>query len=200
MVPGNGTTKSARTPTLQNRVTAAITAAFFDELAEVGYGQMSVDSIVRRAGIGKAAVYRRWPTKKAMAIALISEVAVRAEETPDTGTLRGDLIALIRQLDTLLSHPLTARIIPAVVAEAARDPELEAVLRFTVEGPRRQTQAEILHRAIHRGELSPDCDIDLALDLIAGPLYWRLLVRRKNLNAGASYRLAEGLVAAIAAV
>ena len=190
----------SRTPALQNRVTALITAAFFEELAEVGYGQMSVDAIVRRAGVGKAAIYRRWPTKKAMAVALISQVAVHADQVPDTGTLRGDLVALITRMSTVLRDPLTSRIIPAVAAEAGRDPELERLLRATVEAPRRATIAEILRRAISRGELPADCDVDLALDLVAGPPYWILLVRRRDLDAATIERLTDGLVAAAVAV
>ena len=192
--------RNSRPRVLQGRVTAAITAAFFEELAEVGYGQLSVDSIVRRAGVGKAAVYRRWPTKDAMAVALISQVAVRGDQVPDTGALRGDLVALLSQMSTALSHPLASRIIPAVVAEAGRDPELEVVLRDTVEAPRRAAVADIVHRAVARGELPRDCDVELALDLIAGPLYWRRLVRRGDLDAAGIDRLADGLAAALRAI
>ncbi len=190
----------ARARVLQGRVTAAITAAFFEELAEVGYGQLSVDSIVRRAGVGKAAIYRRWPTKNAMAVALISDVAVRGDLVPDTGTLRGDLVALLNQLSAAMRHPLASRIIPAVVAEAGRDPELERVLRDTIEIPRRAGVADIVHRAIARGELPDDCDVELALDLIAGPLYWRQLVRRRDLDAAGIERLAPGLAVAMGAI
>ena len=190
----------ARTPALQNRVTDAITTAFFEELAEVSYGLLSVDAVVRRAGVGKAAVYRRWPTKQAMAVALISQIAVRADHVPDTGTLRGDLVALITQLREVLRHPLASRIIPAVAAEAGRDAELELVLRATVEGPRRASIAAIMHRAISRGELPPDCDVELALDLVAGPAYWILVVRRRDLDEATIERLANGLVVAAAAL
>ncbi len=185
---------------LQDRVTAAISTAFFEELAEVGYGQMSVDAIVRRAGVGKAAVYRRWPNKTAMAVALIAKAAVTEQSVPDTGTLHGDLVMLMSHLSTALRHPLASRVIPAVVAEAGRDRKLELVLRETVEAPRRARVAGILQRAVGRGELPSDCDVELALDLVAGPLYWRLMVRRRDLDAASIVRLADGLVAAIAAI
>lgn len=182
---------------LRGRVTTAITQAFFVELAEVGYGKLAVDSIVKRAGVGKAAVYRRWPTKRDMAIALISDVVIQANEPPDTGSLRGDVVALIQQMTALFHHPLVSRIVPAVAAEAARDQELEALLRDTIEGPRRVSYAEILRRGIKRGELPADCDVDLALDFLIGPLYWRLLVRRSALDHNATIRLSNGLIAAI---
>jgi AcrR family transcriptional regulator len=193
------TTATPRRP-LQDRVTDAISTAFFEELAEVGYGQLSVDAVVRRAGVGKAAVYRRWPNKSAMAVALIAKAAVSEELVPDTGTLHGDLVVLMSQMSTALRHPLASRVIPAVAAEAGRDRELELVLRETVEAPRRASIARILHRAIARGELPSDCDLELALDLVAGPLYWRLLVRRRDLDAASRARLADGVLAAIAAV
>ena len=184
-------------PRLHDRVTTAITEAFFVELAEVGYGKLTVDSIVRRAGVGKAAVYRRWPTKKAMAIALITNVTAQADEPPDTGSFQGDVLALTKQMITVFRHPLASRIIPAVAAEMDRDPELEILLRDTVEGPRRLRYAELLRRGIDRGELPADCDVDVALDFLIGPLYWRLLVRRKALDLGTIERLANGLVAAV---
>lgn len=187
-------------PNLRPRVTDAIAAAFFEELAESGYGQLSVDAIVRRAGVGKAAVYRRWATKKAMAIALISQVAVRDEPAPNTGSLRGDIAELVGRLSVLLGGPLVGRVILSVVSESGRDTELEAVLRESVEGPRRVNSAQMLHRAIARGELGPDVDIDLALDLIAGPLYWRMLVRRQGWNDGQLDRLVTAITAGILAL
>jgi AcrR family transcriptional regulator len=202
MSPSGATARTrARNPeALQDRVTAAITRAFFEELAEAGYGRMSVDAIVRRAGVGKAAVYRRWPGKHAMAVALISEVAMRGAPMPDTGSLRGDLVALMSGLRTAMRHPLASRIIPAVAAEGGRDPELERVLRDTIEAPRRASAAQIVHRAVARGELPRDCDVELALDLMIAPLYWRLLVRRRDLDAASIERLADSLAAALAAL
>lgn len=184
-------------PQLHSRVTAAITRSFFVELAEVGYGRLTVDSIVRRAGIGKAAIYRRWPTKKDMALDLLTAVSARANEPPDTGSFRGDVVALTAQLAAVFDHPLAGRILPAVAAEAGRDRELEKVLHETVEGPRRQSYAVLVRRGVERGELPVDVDVDLALDVLAGPLYWRLLVRRKSLDPPSLQRLAHALVAAV---
>jgi hypothetical protein len=98
-----------------------------------------------------------------------------------------------------MRHPLASRIIPAVLAEAGLDPELERVLRDSVETPRRANAAKILQRAIARGELPPDCDIDLGLDLMIAPVYFRLLVRGRDLDAAGIERLADGVAAALAA-
>ena len=77
---------------LQESVTAAITSAMFDQLAEVGYARMSMDAVARRAGVGKAALYRRWPCKQAMLIDLVEASILRnLPEVPDTGSLAGDV-------------------------------------------------------------------------------------------------------------
>ena len=76
---------------LQDDVTAAIETAFFEELARVGYGRLSIDAVAKRAGVGKAAVYRRWRSKQDLTVALVAKFAVAAIDVPDTGTLTGDL-------------------------------------------------------------------------------------------------------------
>ncbi|MFH8387357.1 TetR-like C-terminal domain-containing protein [Kitasatospora sp. NPDC018058] len=102
-------------------MTQAISAAFFEELASTGYARLSLEAVAKRAGAGKAAIYRRSPSKLDMTVALVTAVAVDTAETADTGTLRGDVHAF-------------------------------------------------------RGELPADVDRELALDFLAGPLYWRLSV------------------------
>jgi AcrR family transcriptional regulator len=188
-----------RGPRLDDRITVAIRAAFFDELAAVGYGRLSVDSIVKRAAVSKAAVYRRWPTKADMAAALIAEVATDIVDMPDTGSLRGDLVAFLTVTHDAMRHPLAARIIPAILSEAGRDSALAAMLRRTVEAPRRARAERMLRRAIERGELPADCDLDLALDHMIGALFFRALVRQQDLDRPAIERLADGLAAAMAA-
>ncbi|MFD7842899.1 TetR-like C-terminal domain-containing protein, partial [Nocardia sp. NPDC059764] len=129
--------------------------------------------VARRAGAGKAAVYRRWPSKQAMATDLITKIAVDAA---DTGTLRGDLHAFLTAAAAGLRHPLASKIIPDLLAEAAREPALAATLTTGIATTRRDRATALLHRAITRGELPDDLDIPLALDFLAGPLYWRLTI------------------------
>ncbi|MGW1988393.1 TetR/AcrR family transcriptional regulator [Streptomyces collinus] len=198
--PGEGGARRGRRgPRLDDRTTIAIQAAFFEELAAVGYGRLSVDSIVKRAGVSKAAVYRRWPSKADMVTAMIAEVATGAVEMPDTGSLRGDMVAFLTATYDGMRHPLAARIIPAILSEAGRDDALAATLRETVEAPRRAHAERLLRRAIERAELPTDCDLDLALDHMIGTLYFRVLVRRQDLDRPAIHRLADGTIAALAA-
>ncbi|UGT42317.1 TetR/AcrR family transcriptional regulator C-terminal ligand-binding domain-containing protein [Nocardia yamanashiensis] len=180
----NPVRRAAGGPVLQDALTDALTSAFFEELAAVGYGRLSIEAVARRAGAGKAAVYRRWPSKQAMATDLITKVAVAAAETPDTGTLRGDLRAYLGAAADGLRHPLASKIIPDLLAEAGREPALAESLAEGVGGARRERAADLLRRAIARGELPADLNIPLALDFLAGPLYWRLTVNAAPLEPG----------------
>ncbi|MFD0663561.1 TetR/AcrR family transcriptional regulator [Thermocatellispora tengchongensis] len=98
-----------RTPTgaavLQPSVTNAITEAVLDELAEQGYARLSMEAVAKRAGVGKSALYRRWPSKQEMAISVISEFSLAQIEVPDTGSLRGDLRATLDTVMRWLTHP-----------------------------------------------------------------------------------------------
>src|ERR1700739_3267308 len=78
-------------PVLQAEVTDAIQAAFFEELAEVGYGRLSIDAVAKRAGVGKVAIYRSCLSNLDIPVALSSALAEAAIDVPDTGSLRGDI-------------------------------------------------------------------------------------------------------------
>ena len=171
-----------RTPTgaavLQPEVTAAITEAVLDELAETGYGKLSMEAVARRAGVGKSALYRRWPSKQEMVMAVLAEFSLDLATAPDSGTLRGDLLGILQALREWLTHPRFSRILPDLAAEGVRNPEVAEAVRTAIGEPRRAVGATVLRRAVDRGELPADTDLEMALDLIAAPVYWRLSVRR----------------------
>ena len=186
-------------PVLQAEVTDAITDAFFEELAEVGYGRLSIDAIARRAGVGKAAIYRRWKSKLDITVALTSEVAVAAIDVPDTGNLRDDIREYLTSGRAALTHPLAQKIIPDLLAEAARNPTLTDSLLAMVKNPRRAKAAQLIERAIARGELPADTDIGMCLDFLAGPLYWRMVVTQAGPKDAYLDRLADKIAAAMKA-
>jgi AcrR family transcriptional regulator len=185
---------------LQENVTSAITAAAFEELAETGYARMSMDAVARRAGVGKAALYRRWDSKDAMLIDLVAR-AVRESALiqADTGSLRGDVQAYLTATCSQLSGRLVSRIAPDFLAESPRNPALAAALREVIATPRRESADAMLSRAIGRGELPADLDHDLALDLLVAPLGFRLLVSQGVINDGYLRRLTDATVAALKA-
>ncbi|MFD5466999.1 TetR-like C-terminal domain-containing protein [Kitasatospora sp. NPDC127059] len=186
-------------PVLQDSVTEAIAAAFFEELAAVGYARLSLEAVAKRAGAGKAAIYRRWASKLEMTVDLVSAVAVDASGTIDTGTLRGDVLAFLADVAGALNQPLPARIIPDLIAEGGRTPELAEALFAAVRDTRRGKATELLERAVGRGELPADVDRELALDLLAGPLYWRLAVVHTPTAPDYLDRLTDKLLAAFRA-
>ncbi|MET7397157.1 TetR-like C-terminal domain-containing protein [Dactylosporangium sp. NPDC005572] len=179
---------------MQDELTQALIEGFFEELAEVGYGKLSLEAVARRAGAGKAAIYRRWSSKREMTVALASQVAVSTIGAPDTGTLRGDLTAFLDEALSALRHPLAFRIIPDLLAEAARDEALADALKTAVRAPRRENAARMLRRAVERGELPADVDIELALDFLVAPLYWRLFVTQLPASADYLERLVTTLI------
>jgi AcrR family transcriptional regulator len=182
---------------LREDITEAIRAAVIEELASAGYARMSIEAVARRAGVGKTAVYRRWPSKLHIVIDVVSAVAVRGMPVPDTGTLHGDVRALVGMIARALRNPLAAQIIPDLLAEAARNPEIARTLEVALRDTQRDIIAVVLRGAAQRGELAADTDGELALDLITGPLYWRLAVIRTPLPKGHLDRLAAATTAAL---
>lgn len=163
---------------LREDVTEAIRAAVFEELAAVGYARMSIEGIARRAGVGKTAVYRRWKSKLHLVLDVVSALAVMGLPTPDTGSLEGDLRLLYEVTSRALRHPVASQIIPDLQAEAARNPEIAEAVQKTLREGQEGVALKILVAAEQRGEIRAGFDDELALDLIAGPLYWRSVVIR----------------------
>jgi AcrR family transcriptional regulator len=184
-------------PVLQSQVTDAIQTAFFEELAEVGYGRLAIDAVAKRAGVGKAAIYRRWRSKLDITVALTSAVAVAAIDVPDTGSLRADIRQYLENAWEALTHPLARHIIPDLLAEATRNAALADALLHTVRTPRRAKAALLFQRAMERGELAADSDLELCMDFLAGPLYWRLAVVHTVTSADYLDRLTDRIMAAL---
>lgn len=185
---------------LQPGITAAITEAVLDELAEHGYARLSMEAVAKRAGVGKSALYRRWASKQEMALAVLAEFSVGRAEFPDTGSLRSDIEQSLHALTQWLAHPRFSRILPDLVAEMARNPELSDLVEGMIGQPRRDRALVLLQRAISRGELDPDTDLEIALDLLAAPVYWRLTVRDGDMEPDYLDKLTTVICRALGAV
>ncbi|MBB4685127.1 TetR/AcrR family transcriptional regulator [Amycolatopsis jiangsuensis] len=184
---------------LRESVTEAIAAAMFGELADVGYARMSMEAVARRAGVGKAAVYRRWPSKEAMLIDLVGGVVRRnLPEAADTGTFAGDVRALLEVTLEQARHSSVIRIVLDLIAETARTPSLASALSEAVGGPRRAAVAALVTRAVARNELPADVDLELAVDLLLAPLVFRLGFTGGPIDEGYLTRLTGSVCAAIA--
>ncbi|NBJ11191.1 TetR/AcrR family transcriptional regulator [Microvirga arsenatis] len=182
---------------MQESVTRAIEAALFREWARTGYAALSVEAVAKRAGVGKAAIYRRWPSKLALVSDVLTRVGSDLAVAPDTGDLRSDIELLLRQLRRVLRHPLVARILPDLHAEMPRTPELAKAIRSRLQSYRRSRAEEVLRRAVSRGELSNEVDLDLATDLLGSMIYWRMIVTRLPADRAYLDRLTDLIVGAL---
>lgn len=176
------TTEKRRAPAgaavLRGEITTAIRRALMQELAAVGYGRLSIEAVARRAGVSKTAIYRRWNSKLDLVLDIVAAAAHGKLPVLDTGTLRGDLALLFQAVAHALRHPLASQIVPDLLAEAARNPTIDQTLRQVLHARQQEIGGRLVARAVQRGELPADTDPDAAVDLIIGPLYWRLAIAR----------------------
>jgi AcrR family transcriptional regulator len=134
----------------------AVFAAALAEISDVGMRGASMDSIAHRAGTGKAALYRRWPNVRALALdVFISTMeAALPSAAPDTGSLRGDLLASLTTLSGELDSDLGI-VLRELISEAAHDPELSAQFQTRFGLPKHDEALALIQRAMMRGEIPP---------------------------------------------
>jgi AcrR family transcriptional regulator len=155
--------------------------ATVDLLTDVGYHRLTIESIAARAGVGKATVYRWWPTKARLVIESLSH---RIEVTPvkTTGELRADVRALVDAAIELFTESPLGAAMPEMASDLDADPEArEQLLSFL--GPARAGNLSLLYRAAGRTDLPHDVDADLLLDLICGTVLYRRLLGRRSSSA-----------------
>lgn len=163
-------------------VTDSIATALRVELAEKGYRGMSMDGLAERAGVGKAAIYRRWSSKEEMVVDLLREQVVPDHDFPDHGSLRGDLHGALTELREWFGDETSARIFMEVLTEGKRSHAMGDLLSLYIGRPRRRRGAALLERAIERGEIEPGHDHELVLDLLASTVFWRMVARRTTFD------------------
>ncbi|MGC5053974.1 TetR/AcrR family transcriptional regulator [Micromonospora sp. DT48] len=184
---------------LRGEITTAIRRALTQELAAVGYGRLSIEAVARRAGVSKTAIYRRWNSKLDLVLEVVAAAAGGRLPALDTGSLRGDLSLLFQVVTHALGHPLAAQIIPDLLAEAARNPSIDETLQRVLRARQQEVAGELITRAVRRGELPADTDPDAAVDLIVGPLYWRIAIARTAVTDGYLERLVESVALGLGA-
>src|SRR5215469_12154642 len=150
-------------------------------LQEVGFPDLSIESIAADADVGKATVYRWWPNKAALVADAFSSSADSELRFPDTGSVRSDVSIQMKHLVRVL-RGRRGRIVAALIGGGQSDPELIEAFRDRFMLPRRQEAYGILRRGIARGELPENLDLDLTLDTLYGSLYFRFLIRQTGLT------------------
>ena len=155
----------------------AIRRAALTLFIEQGPQAMSIEAVAAKAGVGKAAIYRRWPSKEELVIDAVIEVFAEAS-SPDTGNVRDDLVESTKDLQALMASSPTGDVFPRMAAEVARRTPLGRLYGARVIGPRRSLFEEALRRGIARGELPQAIDVELAVDHLVGTLLLRRLTGR----------------------
>jgi AcrR family transcriptional regulator len=159
----------------EERADKAILDATLRLIAERGLAELRIDDVAERAHVGKATIYRRYRSKDELVAAavtsLVSEISI-----PDTGSTENDLRELMRNAVRVYRGSLEAGVMPGLVDAMSRDSELARAVREGFLKRRRAALAAVLERGVERGDLRPDLDVELALDVLGGPLFYRLLV------------------------
>jgi AcrR family transcriptional regulator len=177
----------------------AILSAAITLLLDQGLHTMSMDDVAERAGVSKATIYRWWASKELLALdALSTEWATpTSTKQRDTGSLRGDLLAQLRPWVRQLNERPFGRVIAGLIAEAQTDPGFAKLYREHFIQPRRDATRPLLLRAIARGEIAPDTDLEVSLDLFYGPIYHRLLHGHAPLNDRFTQQVVDAVIKAI---
>ena len=156
---------------------ARITAAAAELMLQRGFDRTTVDDVAAHAGVGKATVYRRWPSKEDLAVAAMETLYSTEMPEPDTGSIVTDLAEGYRSVLMFVSTTEGAAYLRTSIAESVRDERIAALYRASTE--RREAQSRrTFERAIERGEVRADIDIDTAVQWLGGLLAVRAITHR----------------------
>ncbi|MEV6771660.1 TetR/AcrR family transcriptional regulator [Nocardia sp. NPDC051030] len=181
----------------ETRIDHTVTTATRELLAEHGYAALTVNAVAQRAGVGKAAIYRRFGSKAEMAFAAVVHDR-EVPPVPDTGSLRGDLGEMVRTIHAAMSNPLAMDVIPALLAELGKDPELGPRWQQSSFAMEREYIAQLLDQARARGELDADSPDDVTVVLLlAGPIFYALYGFRLPVDEAQIDRLVDIIAAGL---
>jgi AcrR family transcriptional regulator len=155
---------------------AAILRAALELLAEDGYRALTMERVRERAGVGKATLYRRYGSKEELARAAIVHLNAGVPLPPDQGSFETDFAAVARAVLAGAEEVGAFDLMPRLLADVAGDPEMHALFSEHLVAPRRRVLKALIERAVARGEIRPDADLELATDMIIGPIVYRVIL------------------------
>ena len=153
----------------------AILDAARDLLIEEGFTRLRLEHVAARAGVGKATIYRRWPSKEALTLELVLGLAAPHLDIADVGDTRAELRAAASNPLEAITATSWGPVIRAMLSQIAGNPTIGDPFRAAVVARRRAEVAGVIERGIARGELRPDADASIATELLVGPVYFRLV-------------------------
>ncbi|MGA8524322.1 MAG: TetR/AcrR family transcriptional regulator [Candidatus Dormiibacterota bacterium] len=157
------------------RAHQAILTAARELLIEKGFAAMRLEHVAARAGVGKATIYRRWPSKEALAQDLLSHLAAPHIEVADSGNTRDEMLAAVINPMRAVTESDFGPVIRALLSQIASNPSIGDPFRASVVEARRAEIAKVIERGIARGDLRADADPGVATELLVGPVYFRLM-------------------------
>ncbi|GAA4103418.1 TetR/AcrR family transcriptional regulator [Nonomuraea soli] len=160
---------------------------------EIGYARLSMEGVAARAGAGKQTIYRRWSSKGALLLDSLLSLHEPALDYPDTGDVVADLRTQIHAAVDLLAGPPFGPLFTALIGEAQYDPRVAAALNERLIAPQAAKTVERLQAARDRGQLSEAFDLDLAMAILSGPLYFQLLITQEPLTHAYVDRVLDAL-------
>lgn len=149
--------------------------AFRELLIEEGFDKVRMEHVAARAKVSKATIYRHWPSKQALALETLLELATPHLAVPDVGDTRTELLATVLGPMRALTETDYGPVSRELLSEIARNPELGDPFRATVVQARRDEVARVIARGVRRGDLRPDVEPGVATEMLVGPVYWRLM-------------------------
>ena len=176
----------------------AILEATRDLLEERGFVDLTIEEVALRAGAGKTTIYRHWPTKGTLVFEAFMIQFLAQQPPPDTGSLRGDFLAALRSWIRAVKGTVTGRTLVGLIAEVQRDPELAEVWKRNFVTPVRAQHRVMIERAVERGEIPATTDPEIAIDLLFGPAYHRLLQSHHALSDRFAQTLVDIIVRGLA--
>lgn len=159
----------------------AVLAASYDLLLEIGFGAVTVDKIAERAQVSKATIYKWWANKAAVVMDGFMSAAAARLPVPDTGSVFNDILIHATNLTQFLTSR-EGKIITELIGEGQFDPGLAEAYRSRYFNPRRLEARLLLERGVQRKELKETLDIELTIDLIYGPVFYRLLLTGEQID------------------
>lgn len=178
------------------RARARVLRAALDVLAQRGVAGFSIEAVAEHAGASKATIYRHWPSQSALLVAAM-DLTFQPFAEPATGTLRTDLVALIRQQNQLLRSQRFPALLAAFIEAAERDASLQH-LHVELTDRRRLPLKRVLERARERGEIVSDADVELCIDLLTAPAFYRRFIAHRSLADRSAEAVVDYVLRAIA--
>jgi AcrR family transcriptional regulator len=154
----------------------AILAATLDLLVEDGYRALTMERVRERSGVGKATIYRRYASKEELVRAAIVHLNSDIPLPDDTGSLEGDYLAVVQIVLARAESTGALALMPRLLGDVADDADMHALFSEHLVEPRRRVVRGVLERAVARGEVRADADLDVAIDLIVGPMIYRVVI------------------------